>query len=386
VLKSLRLLHASKSLLPDADIKQIFLQDHRDKFFNRELSCQIDLVDRLRFVLAGSFANVGIMVGTLVAEEVKGLDDFEKKTLANTVFLSEITAEYANHRDITQALREFQMEGTICPIFWLDDDGNELGGYPAGFEVTFSNRRNFQDVVVKDPIIKTVTNQVHLLCQLSHMNTQKEIIIRDEDYRYGQDEFVIGGVERMRALTWRLQQPFNIFHGANTMVLPQNDYSHMSYMSDFDLDNEGRRYACVASVMGRQCANRVRASGITLLPSELFARVTTDLVFCPRNRAMKLRLHPSKTHAKSFSRVIARFEGSNSTGSEGGDDDDDEYEEHKKILEDEFQFGPGSGLTVQDMANINWARKAVSAKRIYLVSVTMSSMMVHCFKKDCALC
>jgi hypothetical protein len=74
-------------------------------------------------------------------------------------------------------------------------------------------------------------------------------------------------------------------------------------MFDFDLGENDRRYASVCSVMGGGDDSRIKATGVTLLPSEHFARVVTDLAFCQCYETRRLMLNKSKTCATSLATV-----------------------------------------------------------------------------------
>ncbi len=226
---------------------------------------------------------------------------------------------------------------------------------PSAFKVVLAESSSHTNTGHLFKTVKTVTQEVHVLRQLFNTNIRGRLVVFDEDY-YSREPFVIGCVEQLCGLSWKLLQPFNVFnnymeaHGVS--VTPQLEYSHVCYMSDFELEDKGRRYASVHNVMGRQYFSIVRSTGITLLPSELFARVTVDLVFCPRDTTRRLLLNPSKTYAMSITRVVRET-------SEGTQD--------TKEQEDEFKFGSAKGLSVQDMDNINWARKAVRKTCYYIV-------------------
>jgi hypothetical protein len=450
------------------EFEKIFIQDDSTEWLS-PFSCS----DRLLFVLTGAFANNGLMVGTPAAPAENSsreqLNSEQMTRLAKTVYLSKVTARYATKEKIQEALHVFRMGGSITPIF----EGTSTENPPKRFEVVLNGRHS--DANRTSPV-KTISQEVHLLCQLFDTNMWGKLVVSDEG-EYEQEPFVIGHIEKHRALSWKLQQPsslFNEFTEAHGIcVSPQQDYSHLHHMSDFGLQGKERRYACVQGIMGRQYYSVVRAAGISLLPSELFARVAVDLVFCPRDATRRLLLHPSKTWVKSVCRVAKMvLEGDSSDGEDesedgssdeddksedGSSDEDDESEDgssdeddifvftkpkcaipddlsdkedesdddssdeedsechkverrdentcdyddgvgHKRsnsekyedeskaeeedttLQEDEYKFGLGKGLTVQDVASINWARQVVRKIQPICCKEHQCVCGVHIFK------
>ncbi len=385
--KNLQLLltAASKQHVGTKDMQQIFLYDKFDKsqYFKRELPSRVDVVDRLRFILTGAFVNTGAMVGTLIVEEASPLSEQDKAKLARTVYLWDIGGSYEDpdQRTVAEALCQLGMSGDITTKFDEDEE-------PMHFDVTLHARgagfnaynRTTGRGVVRNPVIKSISNEVQLFCQLFHLSHSRDGVTIRDDYR---DVIVLGRFQRERILSWRLQRPMGISSKYDKIVRPSFEYSHMSYMSDFDLDINGRRYASVCSVMGGDDESKVKATGITLLPSELFARVALDLVFCPRNATRRLMLHPSKACATRVGRMVFREVSDleeSSLDYDSGEDEDggfysdswDEYSEsnqseREREALDEYTFDRENRLTVQDMASINWARNAVSLSNVHLV-------------------
>ncbi len=357
-----------------------------------------NLIDTLRFVLTASFTNTGMLIGKI---------DFSNRKEGSEpckVLLAGITTRDSTTKGIKQAL-DFLKVG--CK------DVKERAviarkRVTKGFAATLSSEDSRSTIYNR--IISTISLEVQALIQLYNINQKnKRLIIRDNSQPNVQDGFYIKYVGQSCPLMWKLQTAQAITEvkiGSaiinNISAFHQVQYSHMNFLSDFDLESQGRRYASVSSVMGVKEYDVVKASGVTLLPSELFARVISDLIFCPRGTTRKVVLHQSKTYIRSFARVAvyewmdqavtqqteeeekkkktASMEGRSGV-EQGKEDDSASVLRSKEVLADdigesmeqtsnsvlqskevldEYNFGSGKGLSVSNMKTINWARQTVS--------------------------
>jgi hypothetical protein len=89
-----------------------------------------------------------------------------------------------------------------------------------------------------------------------------------------------------------------------------HDFGPVSDAAERFLDSKTKRYASVERILqqGHSDVKRrgtVKASGITLLPSESFAKIITELVCCSKDITKKVKLDASLECLKVVSSVVA---------------------------------------------------------------------------------
>ncbi len=256
-----------------------------------------DDVDLLRFVLASAFRNKGLMVGGLPPQELRlPTSASEVQRMSRTVTMSNIKPrEYYSKENATLLAYELVMRDAEVTTSLSDGPKNVTFVVPQ--DKVHANAGSGHPDNVPGRIFRDASHNVKVLCQMYHIKAPAQKRIKIKNPRDPSRCVFIGCLEVGRPLTWNYHCRK---HSGQPVVIPRARYSHLCHMSDFGpvtdgsqlvKDNKEPRYACVENILGTR-SGYMKASGITLLPSEYFARIVADLVCFSEESYVRVELSP----------------------------------------------------------------------------------------------